>query len=202
MSAMSERVILCDLGGVLIELNWQQHARALFSDEKDSEELKQRWLGLRSAKRYEAGKIDFSEFYRDFIAETGSKLSLPDFEQKFIGIIGPLKADCLEILARLAQHGELAMLSNTNALHVEHLQKTTSIFAPFQHLFFSYEMGMVKPDREIYQTVCSRLQVRPQQVLFFDDSSANVAAAREVGLLAHLVNGPDEIERIVKNLAR
>ncbi len=197
---MNDKVILCDLGGVLIDLHWEQHARALFTREQDTEELKRRWLQLHSARLYEAGNTDFYGFYRAFMAETGSSLGLTDFERAFAGIIGPLKADCLEILARLSTYGELAMLSNTNAVHVDLLRRTTEVFKPFKHLFFSYEMRMVKPDREIYEEVMRRLQKEPQHIHFFDDSQANVEAAKAAGLNAYTVTSPQMILEIVDKL--
>jgi len=194
---MSDAIILCDLGGVLIDLHWQERARALFPLEQDPEELKRRWLQLESARAYESGKTDFEGFYHAFVAETAGRLSFEDFRREFAGIIGPLKADCMEILESLRRYGTLAMLSNTNAVHVEMLRKSTNVFKPFDHLFFSYEMGMVKPDREIYETVCSHLHKEPQLLHFFDDSEANVAAARAVGINAHVVTSPRQIYEIM-----
>ncbi|MBU1107778.1 MAG: HAD-IA family hydrolase [Candidatus Riflebacteria bacterium] len=197
---MADAIILCDLGGVLIDLNWQERARSLFSCTHDSEELKLRWLQLKSARAYEAGKTDFATFYSDFVTETGSTLSVNEFKSEFAGIIGSLKADCLPILELLRKYGTLAMLSNTNAVHVGTLRNSTEIFKPFDHLFFSYEMGMVKPDREIYEAVCSSLQKEPQQIYFFDDSDANVLGAREAGLNAYVVNSPRQIQEIISML--
>jgi len=197
---MTDRIILCDLGGVLIDLHWEKHARALFAQVRDSEELKRLWLQLQATRLYEAGKTDFKGFYRSFIAETGSDLSLSDFEREFTGIIGPLKADCHAILDELAGYGELAMLSNTNAVHVDLLRRTTEVFKPFKHLFFSYEMGMVKPDREIYEEVCRRLHKEPQQIHFFDDSLINVEAAQNTGFNAYLANSPAQIKEVVARL--
>lgn len=194
---MTVSVILCDLGGVLIDLHWEQRARSLFTQEQSAEKLKQRWLQLQSARQYEAGKTDFAGFYQAFIDEVGGQLSFSDFKREFTGIIGPVKPDCLKILNSLRQYGTLAMLSNTNAVHVEMLRNSSGIFAPFQHLFFSYEMGMVKPDREIYETVCKHLQADPARIYFFDDSSANVEAASELGIISHLVTSPQQIYEIV-----
>ncbi|EKD84396.1 MAG: putative haloacid dehalogenase-like protein hydrolase [uncultured bacterium] len=199
---MADSVILCDLGGVLIDLHWQERARALFTQEQDPEELKRRWLQLESARAYEAGSIDFTEFYHAFVAETGSKLSIADFKSEFAGIIGPLKPDCMKILELLRGYGILAMLSNTNAVHVEMLRASTDVFKPFEHLFFSYEMGMVKPDREIYAEVCSCLHKEPHLIHFFDDSEPNVIAARNAGINAHVVNNPQQIYEIVAGSLR
>jgi putative hydrolase of the HAD superfamily len=193
----SETVVLCDLGGVLIDLNWISHARSLFGAQATAEYLKEKWLNLLSVKLFEAGKISFSEFYRQFCAETGSEISQNDFKKEFIGILGNDKPGCIQILTRLAQRCRLAMLSNTNELHVEELKKTSQVFGVFDELFFSYEMGLVKPDLQIFAVVCEKLVCKPSEVLFFDDSDINIAAAREFGINAWRVDSPQEIEKIV-----
>ena len=190
-------VILCDLGGVLIDLNWVARARELFGESISSDSLKKRWLDLQSVRLYEAGKIDFSEFYRQFCLETGSGTDPETFKREFLGILGPDKPGCVEVLEHLAEIGCLAMLSNTNALHIDALKKTSRVFAPFARLFFSFEMGLVKPDSHIFMAVCSQLGCQPADVLFFDDSEVNIAAAEAVGMHAWRVDTPQEIERIV-----
>ncbi len=193
----SDRVILCDLGGVLIDLNWAERASELFGQKTSSDTLKMRWLGLQSVKLYEAGKIDFVEFYKQFCLETGSRAGLEVFKNEFLGILGPDKPGCVEILDRLAGIGCLAMLSNTNAVHVEELKRNSRVFAPFVRLFFSFEMGLVKPDSQIFLAVCQQLGCKPADVFFFDDSEVNIAAAKAVGMNAWRVDSPQEIEKIV-----
>ncbi|MDD3000009.1 MAG: HAD-IA family hydrolase [Candidatus Riflebacteria bacterium] len=194
----SDLLVLCDLGGVLIDLNWRERARALFGKNLDVEVLKTRWLNLTSTRAFEAGMIDFATFYRDFINETGSSLTLDAFKCEFAGILGPLKPDCMSILAELKAVYTLAMLSNTNHLHVEMLKKSSEVFAPFDYLFLSYEMGMVKPDLEIYAEVCARAGRSANKIFFFDDSAVNVAAAKVVGMHAYRVESPLEISKIMK----
>lgn len=193
----SDAVILCDLGGVLIDLNWQNSARALFGENLDSEILKSRWLSLQSTRGFEAGKIDFLTFYHEFVSETGSSINIEEFKNEFASILGPVKHGCMEILVEIGQHARLAMLSNTNLLHVEVLRHNCEVFAPFDHLFLSYEMGMVKPDAQIFTSVCERLGCLPERVFFFDDSELNVMAAKTCGLHSWRVDSPQEILKIV-----
>jgi putative hydrolase of the HAD superfamily len=51
-------------------------------------------------------------------------------------------------------------------------------------LVYSYEVGIEKPDRRIYEITCERLGVRPSEVVFLDDLEVNVVAARQVGMRA------------------
>lgn len=190
-------VILCDLGGVLIDLNWIERARGLFGVGLDPEILKEKWLKLHSAREFEAGKTDFAGFYESFVAETGSTVALPDFKREFAGILGPMKPGCMDILARLRETAVLAMLSNTNLLHVQMIRESSPVFTPFDRLFLSYEMGMVKPDAQIFLAVCDQLGRQPDQILFFDDSAANIAAASACGIHSWRVDSPQEIMKIV-----
>ena len=50
-----KKVILCDLGGVLINLHWIQHAGALLGKELTKPQLRQIWFDLNSARHYEQG---------------------------------------------------------------------------------------------------------------------------------------------------
>jgi epoxide hydrolase-like predicted phosphatase len=53
-------------------------------------------------------------------------------------------------------------------------------------LVYSYEVGVEKPDRRIYEITCQRLGVDPSEVVFLDDLEANVTAARQLGMRAVL----------------
>ena len=55
------KVILCDLGGVLIDLHWVEHA-GLFGKDMSADELKTRWLSLNSVLEFEPGMSIFRLF--------------------------------------------------------------------------------------------------------------------------------------------
>ncbi|GAA3487142.1 HAD family phosphatase [Streptomyces cremeus] len=55
-----------------------------------------------------------------------------------------------------------------------------------EHLVYSHETGILKPDPRAFATACTTLGVRPQDCLFVDDAAPNVEAARAAGLRAHL----------------
>lgn len=56
----------------------------------------------------------------------------------------------------------------------------------FDQVYVSGELGVMKPDRRIYQHVIEDLGLEPQAVLFIDDKQANVDGARRAGLQAEL----------------
>ncbi|WP_324793004.1 HAD-IA family hydrolase [Streptomyces cyaneofuscatus] len=55
-----------------------------------------------------------------------------------------------------------------------------------EHIVYSHEIGIEKPDLRAFEAACARLDVQPESCLFVDDAAANVEAARAVGMKAHL----------------
>lgn len=73
---------------------------------------------------------------------------------------------------------EICLLSNALPL----LADTGADLTKPQHAFTSYELGLLKPDTEIFTTVLERLNTSAEEVLFFDDKKKNVAAAKSLGI--------------------
>lgn len=75
-----------------------------------------------------------------------------------------------------------AILSNMPTDHSAHLRANAPWLEYFDHKVFSGEMGVVKPDAEIYHACLRGLEVQPEQALFIDDNAANVEGARALGI--------------------
>ena len=76
----------------------------------------------------------------------------------------------------------------------------------FDAVVISGEVGMRKPEPEIYRLTAGRLEVRPDQCVFVDDLIPNVRAAREVGMVGiHHVTPQqtlDELEELLQTSLR
>ena len=95
-------------------------------------------------------------------------------------LIGPLH--------RLGKDYHLHVLSNTNRIHIDEVKRRLGLRAYaeftrcFQNVFYSYELGLRKPDPSIYQTVDRLVGIKdPSRVFFLDDNAANVEAALQHG---------------------
>ncbi len=94
----------------------------------------------------------------------------------------------LKMLESLKQHYRLFLPRNTNAIHWE--RSVNEFFRDhewgindfFERLFLSYEMGMVKPDAEIFSTMLAEAGLKAEETLFIDDSAANCASAASLGI--------------------
>lgn len=194
-----KKIILCDLGGVLINLNWLEHAGSLLGKKLTKPQLRQLWFDLISARNYEQGLISFEQFHKEFCEETKTNFTFEFFAQQFDSIIGTLKDNCITLLKEIKKHGTLALLSNSNERHIAEITKT-GLFEDFDFLFFSHKMHMTKPDPVIFKETRRQLNCQASEIYFFDDSQCNIDAAIKAGYNAYLVESPSEILEIIKKL--
>lgn len=82
---------------------------------------------------------------------------------------------------------KLYILSNWGKWHFEELQKRNE-FREFLQYFdggiVSYQVGLKKPDRKIYEILIDKYNIDPTSAVFYDDKPENIQAAKEVGLNA------------------
>ena len=86
----------------------------------------------------------------------------------------------VERLRALKKRYRLLLLSNTNVIHWEQCRQRLA--GCFEHEFLSFEMGLVKPDRAIFEQMVRESGIRPSTTLFIDDSRANCESAAALGI--------------------
>jgi HAD superfamily hydrolase (TIGR01509 family) len=74
----------------------------------------------------------------------------------------------------------LSNLAPYNQLAID--RKWPHFFGATHHNFYSYELGLHKPDPEIFRAACAALRAEPAECVFLDDLAENVEGAREAGL--------------------
>ncbi len=174
-----------DVGGVLITNQmahvWRDVLETLQLDEPT---FRTAWreLGILLGN----GQIDEAEFWRRLVERTGATGALPE-ESLFVREYGrrwEVQQPVLDLVGRLKALGlKTAVLSNTIEAHVTH-NRARGLYAPFDVLVFSNEVGLSKPDSSIYRHALELLELhdRPQAAFFVDDLEENVGAARELGM--------------------
>ena len=188
---MDIRCVIFDLGGVLIELSGPPVSTSNSGMSED--EIWRHWLRSSAVRDYESGKCDHHEFgtrlKREFRLEITIDQLIEDFIQWPVGFY----PESENIVQQLTGSTQLACLSNTNELHWQRFSGESDIYKSLDHVFLSHQMGLLKPDQEIYQTVQKQLGLLPDQLLFLDDNQINVDAASARGWQAVRTRGPAEV---------
>jgi len=190
--------ILLDMGGVLVELQWQERMEALLNRPLPMAELHHLWVSAVSTVDFESGRTDFDQFTAAFLQEFDLSLDPAVFQREFLALVQDPFPDCLRVLGDLKARFHLSLLSNTNPAHHEKLSRIEGFLPTFDRLFLSYQMGCMKPSPQIFETVIAHLDTAPEQIAFFDDGARNVEAARALGIQAFRVDSPDQVWAIAQ----
>jgi HAD superfamily hydrolase (TIGR01509 family) len=187
-------VLLFDLGGVLVDFSGVEDLRPLLPESLDDEALLARWAACPHSLAYGAGQLSTEQFVPLFLRDWRIALDPSAFREAWQGWVRGWLPGAADLIHDLRPRYRLAALSNSNAAHWEQLARLGMLDA-FDIALGSHELGVRKPDPDIYRKALDRLAVAPDTVLFFDDSAANVEAARGVGMQAAHVDGPDAVRR-------
>ena len=98
-------------------------------------------------------------------------------------------------IPRIKQAGfRLGILSNMGDGVLDYLRPRFAWLAQFDHLTWSCELGVVKPDPAIYLHTVKKLNVSPDRALFIDNLQKNIAGAEAIGLHAALFENPQQLQ--------
>ena len=184
-------LVLFDLGGVLIELAGVRPMLELTGINSE-EDLWRRWLSCRWVRRFESGACSEAEFAAGVVADWQLELSPAAFLEAFRSWpVGPLPG-AAELVGETRASVATGCFSNTNALHWHDRIAAWPLAGLFDHLFLSFELGLLKPDVGAFAQVAGMLQVPAERVLFLDDNALNVAGAAAAGFQAIRAVGVQE----------
>lgn len=189
------RVVLFDLGGVLVELSGVPALLGWMNNKLSPEELFAVWLRSPAVRAFERGHSTPEEFAEQLIKEIGLPITAQQFINDFAGWPRGLLPGALDLVHRVAPSYIRATLSNTNMLHWSRLMDEMQLADAFDHHFASHLTGKIKPDEDAFQQVVDELDCAPSSIFFIDDNLLNVEAAAQIGIRAVQVKGVEGAER-------
>ena len=99
----------------------------------------------------------------------------------------------------------LFLLTNTDEIHIDHFEQNVGIsffsdfYQCFEKVYYSYEMGMRKPEEAIYSHILRKHDLNPKRTLFIDDKKVNTDAAQNLGLhIWNLQVGQEDVVDLFK----
>jgi epoxide hydrolase-like predicted phosphatase len=177
------RNVIFDLGGVLLDWNPDKIASRFESEPELRERLKQTLFGHADWQLFDRGTFTEAELIERVRARTGRNTA------EISAIIDAVresldeKPDTVKLLRALHQRGtELFCLSNMPMSIYDHLRRRHVFWDAFRGIVISGEVRMMKPEPEVFAHLLEKYELRPDETVFVDDLSANVDAAKRVGL--------------------
>jgi glucose-1-phosphatase len=111
------------------------------------------------------------------------------------------------LLASIKSKYRTFLLSNTNHVHVTAFEADLlknhgmpNLSPLFEKTYYSCQMGLRKPDREIFDFVLKENKLDPLETLFIDDSPQHIEGAKQAGIHAILLGKGEEVGDVLNKM--
>ena len=193
------KAVIFDMGGVLVDLDVPGCIQAFINDLEfhDIVNLIDPCHQKGVFGDMEEGKVSADVFRDAVIAGSKPGVTREDVDKTLWNILVGIDAYKIDMLKRMSENYDIYMLSNNNPITmVRAYELFEEAGAPidrmFRKCFLSCEMKALKPSEKFYKAVIEQIGIPADQMLFIDDSKANVDGAVAAGLPAvHYVPGSD-----------
>jgi 2-haloacid dehalogenase len=193
---LATKAVVFDLGGVLIDWDPRHLYRKLLADEAAVEEF----LATVCTPEWNA-ELDRGRPFAEGVAELVERhpehaAAIAAYHERWPEMVAGDIPGTVEVLAELRAAGvPLYALTNWSAETFAITRGRFEFLEWFDGLMVSGEERITKPDPAIFQLLLDRFGLDPAATVFVDDSEANVAAARRLGIDAIRFTGHDELRR-------
>jgi 2-haloacid dehalogenase len=191
-----------DLGGVLIDWNPRYLYRRLFAGDEPGME---RFLAEVCTPAWNR-ELDRGRPFQEAIDELklehpGQAPLIQAYWDRWPEMLGEVDRGTGELLCLLRATGlRLFALSDWSAQTFAVTRERVPELRLFEDILVSGEVGLVKPDPQLFELACRRFGVAPGRAFFVDDSAANVEGAQRIGMTALLFTGAGALRRILQEL--
>ncbi len=195
------KVLLFDVGGVLLTNGWDREARRLACKrfDLDWEDFQDRHEFV--APDFETGKLTITEYLRRTVFYRERSFAEAEFVD-FMKAQSEAMPESLALLADLASSGKyvLATLNNESRELNDHRIETFGLREYFSVFMSSCYLGMKKPEEDIYRVAVDITQHRPEQCVFIDDRELNLECADRAGITPVHFKNADQLRISLREL--
>lgn len=199
--------IIFDFGGVIINIDENNIARELISrGSKNVEEQHKYLIEHDIYNKLETGKISDQVFREEIKKICDIELNDNDVDDIWNTLIMDFPPQRFSLLQDIKNNYRTFLLSNTNLIHWYYYQDEfrkryglMGLSELFEMDYYSYMMGVRKPDPEIFMMVLQDSQLEPKETLFIDDNLENCLTARQLGMYAYNIRRDEDLTTLFKD---
>lgn len=200
------KAVIFDMGGVVLPLdiprcmdNFRKRAGLMDIDKYLDAYHQRGFIG-----DLEAGKIDEDEFYAECLKHCAPGTTRETVYECFSSLLEPCREEAIMLFRELQGDYDLYVLSNNNpiskqAFYAEMRARGVEPEKVFRKQFYSFQMKLLKPSRAFYEKAIEGTGVKPEEILFIDDSPVNCEAAAALGINAVFYDVNTSLYDLVKS---
>lgn len=151
----------------------------------------------------EIGKVSEDAFIEKLINMSHLNPSSDEIVNAWNAMILDMPKERINILSNLKEEYNIYLLSNTNSIHQKKFLNEVneannfSFNKLFKKAYYSFEIGIRKPDNEVFEYALLDSNLNPSETLFVDDSQENLNAAQVLGIKTYHINNENSIKDLL-----
>jgi FMN phosphatase YigB (HAD superfamily) len=201
VAARKIRAIIFDIGRVLIRIDVARAMKGMVAGLSISpEEL---WSAIEKDPRWkdwQEGRIAARDWHLQMKQRFGGSASFEEFTQTWNLVLDPEPIHGKELFEKLSKKYRLALLSNTDPIHVAYIEARYDFVAHFPARIYSCAIGASKPNPIIYREALRACRVRAEEALYIDDIEAYVEAATQLGMAGVQFRSPEQLVAALREM--
>jgi putative hydrolase of the HAD superfamily len=199
MKTLGYEQIIFDLGGVLLDIDYQATEKAFV--ELGLKDFGEKYSQLNQNDLFdklEIGEISAQHFINKILTLCPVGTSPNKVVAAWNAMLGEFPKEKIELLQQIKGRLPIYMLSNTNEIHIPKVYDAWDkvsdepMSALFDKIYLSFEIGKRKPDVSTFEWVCYSLKINPSTTLFIDDSPQHIEGAKKAGLQTYYYQSKTE----------
>ncbi len=196
--------IIFDIGNVLVSFDPYRYVTEYGYDKETTDNVfnivfrDKRWAEL------DRGTLANEDYMKSLVEAN------PQYEKEIIETFDnwynmlEIKTESVEFFKELKEKGyKIYLLSNFAEKEYERLEREYDFFRMADGKIISYAVKKIKPEREIYELLLEKYNLKAEECVFLDDLESNINGAENVGIhgiiFKNLAFAKDELENIIKN---
>jgi len=191
------RNVVFDMGKVLIQFDVDHYLARFASTQEDRERLRREVFRSVEWVQLDRGTITDTQAAQQICKRLPEHLhqAVTDIFEQWHEDIPPLDG-IYELASDLKDNGyTLYLLSNTS-VRFHTFRKNIPALRFFDGEFISADVGLLKPELEIYQRFFQQFSLDPEECVFIDDAPANIEASFRAGMPGIVYNNdPRELRQ-------
>ncbi len=201
MAQAKFRAIIFDIGRVLIRVDVSRAMDGLASGL--SLTPKEVWSAIEKDPRWldwQEGRISPRDWHLHITKRLGASLTFDQFTEVWNRALDPNPIHSEAFLEKLSKNYRLALLSNTDPIHMSNEEARFPFFRFFPMRIYSYRVGASKPNPVIYRKALQACKVRAGEAVYIDDVAAYAEAAQGLGMSGIIFQSPAQLQSDLRKL--
>lgn len=153
--------------------------------------------------RCQKGQLDMKQILGKHLKQWGlDSMSFDSFMKMWFNH-GKVNEDLLQYAKDIKSENLIfALITNNEKYRIEYVVEKYDLNEIIDIIVKPYEVGSIKPEKQIYEYTIKKIGLKPSDIIFFDDNKESVEAAREVGMSSYPYKGLDDFKVKVSSFVK